>query len=358
MVKSRDIKIQVQFTDEYSWIKSLAVSGKILQNRKLLISADGTVTWDGAQVLRGFPSRFRDNFVNARYYKDDVFQSSTSGRAKRFKPNRHDSYELRTLEIRLPKHITLTVNVNDVNAHVKFLDVFISLPKPAGVCGGFCGKGNGDLSDDTEEHIMRQVDDLRVAPRESLFSRRLLLASNSQPPLTNRSNALSLQQVMCKVDMQQARVLCQKVLPADTAPAWLDACATDVCAGGEALANHAAMVAAQADDLLLKESRQGSTLALPTGDPANCHTCAPGEACFDDISWAMTWGVPSGHYSKGGFYPTIDSASCFEDVQRAMWEWQQGPDFFMGAMHDKTVPLPCGNAQIERYLKHGLTFCR
>jgi len=88
-----------------------------------------------------------------------------------------------------------------------------------------------------------------------------------------------------------------------------------------------------------------------------CHTCAPGDACFDDVMWAMEVGIPSHQYVQGGWMPAVNEASCFEEVQEALKAWQSQPGFPSGFSHRGHFPAPC-KTSAERHNAYGLVFCR
>jgi len=343
LVKSPRIQVQARYSNRNTWVEAVAISGSFLHNHKLMISNRGKVTWDGAVVVDTFPSAFSNEFVELRYFSNQVFQKVRRVRAA-----------FRTMQIELPEQVSLTVNVASYR-HIRFLDVFVTMPKPAGGVDGHCGKADGDLSDDTQSIFLQRIRErfAHVPPQESFFGHHLLLAANTAERLGERElNILNEDDADCQVGTQEvARSLCNASMPEGSA-AWLDSCAEDVCAGGEELVNHTSMLRAQVERTLGELARAASTSTLET-----CHTCTPGEACFQDVEWALNHGVYSGTYQALKLSPMIDASSCFEEVQQALSIWLQHPDFFSGGMRDKSIPLPCGPEQ-ERHQKHGLWYCR
>jgi len=251
----------------------------------------------------------------------------------------------------LPQRVSLSVNVGSLGAFRKFLDVFITMPKPTGGCDGHCGRADGDLSDDTKARFLQRVGELQVLPQETLFDPRLLLAATAADRAAAGRSLAWEGEDDCEAGSQdQARALCRSVLPVSASADWLSACADDVCAGGEEMANHTAMLVAQTEELYAEERKAAAPVV-------ECHTCTPEEACFGDVSWALEIGIPAGYYQANTFAPMIDASSCFEEVQGALRAWQQDPDFDTGGMQDRAMPTPCGGLP-EPYQKHGLTFCR
>jgi len=158
---------------------------------------------------------------------------------------------------------------------------------------------------------------------------------------------------------QEAWSLCKMTLPEGSAAEWVDACADDVCAGGQELANHTVLLAAQAEDTMVEEVMQAAAASRnqPPAPPSDCHTCTPLDECFDDVRWAIEVGIPTGWYSGRNWFPRIDSSSCFEEVQAALRLWQGNPDFDLGAMQDRALPVPC-DGLVWRHQENGLTHCR
>jgi len=78
----------------------------------------------------------------------------------------------------------------------------------------------------------------------------------------------------------------------------------------------------------------------------------------------MEVGIPSGYYSDKHFIPEIDTNSCFEEVQTALWTWRNDPAIrhmfgydMLEGMREANMPLPCHIADTA-YQKYGLTYCR
>lgn len=345
LVKSEEIKIQAHYADSWSWMKNIAVSGSLLRDHTLIISADGVVTWDGARVVSTFPATFENELVRLRYNKNHIFQALTNTPRTQWRRTGR-GYELKTMRITLPQHVMLTVNVGSLHSQISFLDAFFTLPPPPG-CDGHCGKADGNLTDDNSQYFRQRLSQWKVSPQESLFSRQLLLASEA---VRLSAGAEETESECLNGTRDEALSLCRSTLPDESSADWVDACVDDVCAGGPEMAEHAVALAAQTEEALVEEEK------LATG---SCHTCAPGELCFQDIAWALEVGVATGHYDDKPFEPEIDSRSCFEEVQAALRTWQHDSAFasWMTGMRDTNIPTPCHSAATA-YQKHGLTYCR
>jgi len=364
LVKSDDIKIQVRYSEHNTWVEGLAVSGPFLENHRLVVSNLGEASWDGVQV-DSFPSSFSNEFVRLLYIANDSEALSTGWRER-------NGVISGTMRIDLPQHVTLRVNVVHIpRKNLRFLDVFITMAKPAGGLDGHCGNADGDTSYETQLKKRVRQGLHRVRDQESFFSRQLLLVADSAEPVTDGSDLPNGEErdVNCtEGTWQEAWSLCNLTLPEGSSAEWVDACADDVCAGGQELAKHSVMLAALAEDTMLKEVMQAAASENKAPAPAaECRTCTPQDGCFDDVKWAMEFGIPTGWYARRDLFPTIDSSSCFEEIQAALgdWQriqaaledWQRNPDFDVGAMSDGAMPVPC-DGLVWRHQKNGLTYCR
>lgn len=275
------------------------------------------------------------------------------------------------MKIELPSRVTLTVNLGSVGNSIfqHFLDVFVTMPIPAGGTDGYCGDADGDIGDETEERVYQRTEagEFRVTPDVSLFDRELshkvLLQDGSAERIVQKSGLAGRETLAppgdsmeCEsVSFPEAELLCAAVLPEGSGDDWIAACAVDVCAGGEDMLDHSAMLATQAEEIVEEELVQAQASMR---EPAvECHTCAPGDMCFNDVRWAMTVGIPSGHYTQLGYTPAVSESSCFEEVQAALRAWQSLPDFVAGSMNEKHMPAPCSGSP-ELHMVHGMAFCR
>jgi len=344
LVKTSDVHIQAKYSDSWTWVERVAIGGPSLQNHSLVINAGGRTTWDGRDIVTSFPASFKNEFVQLRYYKNHVWQSITNTPQKQWRRT-GSGYNLQTMQLELPQHLTLTVNVNNIGRFIKFLDIFITMPIPASGTNGHCGKADGDMRDDTTRNFLRTINSYRVDSGDSLFGDQVALIDtlDESSPASTENESLTVEECL-NGTMAEVTSICSSALPENSSPDWVSACADDVCAGGEAMIDHALTLAAQTE---LKVEEEVARIA--EGD---CHTCTVDEACFDRVSWAMEIGVPSEHYL--GRVPALDASSCFEEVQAALREWQQDPEFVDGMQE---IPVPCAG-QPERFEMHDLSFCR
>merc|ERR1740129_1277302 len=278
-----------------------------------------------------------------------------------------------SMEIELPGRVSLTVNVGAAGRGVfrHFLDVFVTMEKPVGGTDGYCGDLDGDRSDETKQRFQKRVDELRVSPEETLFDRELshkvlLLDESSEADISDTSDDEGRtrqdpsdeeeEELECLSGTQQeAASLCSLQLPSTTSPDLLDACSIDSCVGGEEMIGYTAMFAAQAEAIV--EEELVSAEASVQEPVVVCHTCIEGDGCFDDVKWAIGE-IPTGYYDERGWSPAVSTSSCFEEVQAALHIWQSLPDFVVGGMQEKAVPVPCDATTPERRMMHGLEYCR
>merc|ERR1712127_199553 len=122
----------------------------------------------------------------------------------------------------------------------------------------------------------------------------------------------------------EAEELCNQSL-SNASQVWVDACADDVCAGGEDMALHTTFLVSQAREVLEEIVEREASRAHSIDPETPCHTCAPGDQCFNDVQWALEVGIPTGYYQRRGWSPMLDASSCFEEVQATLWSWQQDP---------------------------------
>lgn len=303
LVRSQEVEIQARYSDQLTWLKSLAISGAFLGDHTLLVSADGTtVAWDDEPVLMSAPFSFINDFVHLHYSSYQVV------------PGRPDAVLL-TMQIDLPQHVSLTVNVGHTASlgwrlEVGYLDAYITLPIPAGGVDGHCGNGNGDLSDDNNWWFAEHMSSWRVMPEDSLFENHLLLAAEKAEISAGLPREVTGVDAGCAVGAEEdAMLLCLDVFPHGSSSDWLDACAIDVCAGGESMANRTLLLAMQSEQILLLESQRAT---------GSCHTCTPADSCFQDVKWAIEIGIASGYFANQDLGLTPENSSCFEHVQDAL----------------------------------------
>jgi len=361
MVKSSDVSIQYMSSVRYATIQGLAIGGPFLQGHSLVIDSKGLVTWDGARVADSTTRSFDNDLMSLHLFEKPILGGGMN-------------IEMRvaSMKIELPSRVSLTVNLGSSGSGVfkHFLDVFITMPIPASGTDGYCGDADGDVEDENRTRVYERAEagDFRVAPDSSLFDRELshqaLLQEESAGRVAKRRSAtLQKEETLPWVSLecqsgsyQEALFLCSSGLPEGTSDDWLDACAIDVCVGGEQMLEHTAMLATQSQEIVEAEL-VWTEASMQEPAAAACHTCALGDACFNDVSWAMRIGIPSGHYAQLGYTPAVSESSCFEEVQGALRAWQSLPDFVFGSMSDQSLPAAC-QASSERHSMQGLVFCR
>jgi len=127
-----------QYTGRSSLTK-IAVGGDFMNNHMLIIGPEnGTITFDGREILSQMPSKFRSKWVKAK-------SSYTSRHVK-------DGTKGPGIEFELPLGIELTVN-----RQPKTMAVEIRMPRLAGGQDGHCGNFNGDIDDDKGEVLEERV---------------------------------------------------------------------------------------------------------------------------------------------------------------------------------------------------------
>jgi len=358
LVRSDEIKIQGDYS-EHGWLDKLAVSGSFLQGHTLIFSADGSVKWDGAVIVSTFPATFNNELMRLRYFKSNVFQSSTNIARQQW-PRTESGYELKTMHVDLPQQVMLTVNVGELFGRHNFLDAFFTLGPFAGL-DGLCGKADGDISSDDQQYLVKRISQFRVSRAQSLLGNMSSLASEEEETSVAEDE---FQSECLNGTRAEAQSLCQSTLPEDTPVAWVDACAVDVCFGGPEMANHTLAVLVQEVPIvgaLTEEEKkwewERGLRDICPGD-RGCATCQVRWGCFDVVAWAMQDGILAGLFSDDTLFPKLDADSCFEEVQRALHIWQQDPDLAARLnIQDTCIPLPCYPTEAA-HEKEGLAFCR
>lgn len=345
VVKSRDIKIQALYSSEGARIQELAISGPFLQGHMLTISGRrGIATWDAEPIVHSFPDSFSNSFVNLTYFHRRV----------RWTRNPH---EFKSMQIELPQRVSLAINLVDFVRHRRrwrFLDAYITMPRPAGGVDGHCGKADGDLTDDTKESFLRRLREgfAEVPRQDSFFGSEVQLASIAAHRIADRPSS-ALDDGCLVGSSDTAFSLCSTTFPENSSEDWLNACAVDVCSGGEDMAHHSVTLAEQVEEVMVDEMKAAASSVLHPW----CRTCDPEDACFEDVKWAMEKGIPNGIYDRNSWSPRLNASNCFEEVQAVLQTWQQDPTFNGGGMKDQSMPVPCPSGT-EPHQKHGLLHCR
>lgn len=202
--------------------------------------------------------------------------------------------------------------------------------------------------DDNTEYFMQHISQWQVSLEDSLIDRQLLLSSEAAQLVARDEESAS---ECLNGTFDDARSLCRSALPDESSADWVEACAEDVCVEGPDMANHTQALAAQVEETLVEEENRAA---------GSCHTCSPGESCFDDVAWAMEIGIAGGFYTDEILAPGIDEQSCFEEVQSALRAWQHDEtlDQRVTGMANPSIPTPCHDVAGTNYQKHGLVYCR
>lgn len=157
LVKSPLVHIQARFLPGENHpniikIRSLAVGGQFLNGSKLVIEPlDGTVTWDGTEILSEPDSEFiADGVISAQRHNLSCMVERMSER-------------IPGMDIKLPRGVQLTVN-----RLAKHVNVHISMPAMRDGQGGLCGNNNGDSSDDNVELMIEKIPPI-ILPEDALI---------------------------------------------------------------------------------------------------------------------------------------------------------------------------------------------
>jgi len=240
LVRSEAISIQARYADR-GWIVGLVVGGPFLQGHKFAVGSsdssgegwDGfAMSWDGSEVLTGFPSEFSvDGLVRIRYGKDRFFQAAAAELHQQ-RDDWRSRTTLRLVEILLPSGVKITValgkNVGSWN--FRFMDVFITMPFQASGQDGHCGRAAGDFQLDWHSAA--------IVAEESLFPGTALLqlhADAREEPAPAASDASCVEGEA----FEDNRGPCETALAAsEFGVLFVNACVSDVCAGGQGILEH------------------------------------------------------------------------------------------------------------------------
>ncbi|CAJ1442891.1 unnamed protein product [Effrenium voratum] len=173
LVKNEKIQIQGRYgttiftPSNQSALLALALGGPWLNNNTLIIEpVDGKITWNGEEILQGFPSTFVQPMVNLRYMPGE---EHIDGVLK--------GYPVKLLQAYFVRNVGLTVN-----RWPKHIDAIIRMPQQLGGQDGHCGNFNFDMSDDTQEQILSRVS--MVSDSESIFPEEKKVDFIPEPPVT------------------------------------------------------------------------------------------------------------------------------------------------------------------------------
>jgi len=208
IVRSEEIKIQASYTDTRSWVKNIAISGSFLQGHTLIVSADGTVTWNDRQVVSTLPATFDNELVHLRYFHQNVYQD-------RWRKTRRE-----VMRITLPQHVLMTVVFPSVIFGERGVGAFFTLSPPPGL-DGHCGKADGNIADDNTKWFKQHWSRWQVSAEDSLFSNQLLLASEAAQLVAGGEES---EPECLNGTRDEAWSLCRGALPDEVSIDWVTAC--------------------------------------------------------------------------------------------------------------------------------------
>merc|ERR1719331_168371 len=179
IVKSPQLLIQGRYlptkmTNGLAVTKVLAIGGPILKNGKLLISPTIT-TWNGQQVLQGFPSTFSvPNLFSMTYDNTGVLlQKGRSGKAKHI------------VHVNLPTGIIVQVNRWTEAAEGEYINAKITMKAIPGM-DGHCGNFNGNTADDDRLQVRSRVGTTGVEQGpQFLFDAKTPVTQGNRPDINN-----------------------------------------------------------------------------------------------------------------------------------------------------------------------------
>jgi len=217
IVKSPQLWIQGRYlptkmTNGLAVTKILAIGGPMMKNGKLLISPT-TTTWNGQQVLQGFPSTFSvPNLFSMTYDNMGVLlQKGRSGKAKHI------------VHVNLPTGIIVQVNRWTEAAEGEYINAKITMKAIPGM-DGHCGNFNGNAADDDRLQVRSRVGTTGVANGpEFLFDQKTPVTTGNRPDINNCPPAT----------LDAAKADCKKKYSAFIPPM---SCLLDYCFAGKAIA--------------------------------------------------------------------------------------------------------------------------
>jgi len=221
IVKSPNLWIQGRYlptkmTNGLGVTKTIAIGGPMLKNSKLLISPTVT-TWNGAQVLAGFPSSFGvPNVLDMRYDNTGMLlQKGRSGKPKHI------------VHVKLfdgsPEGIMIQVNRWTEAAEGEYVNAKISMRAIPGM-DGHCGNFNNNAADDDRLQVRSRVGTTGVEQGpEFLFDAKTPVTQGNRPDINNCPPAT----------LDTAKADCKKKYGGFIPPMH---CLLDYCFAGKAIA--------------------------------------------------------------------------------------------------------------------------
>lgn len=182
VVKSEKVKIQGRYlptkvTNGLACTNTLAISGPVIGNRKLMISAEST-TLDGAPILTAFPSRYDVPGVMELTYdnKGVLLQTNREG-----KP-------LHIVHIFIhdgtPEGLLIQVNRWMEPSEGNYINVKITMNKQPGQ-DGHCGNFNGIDADDDRLEVRKRMGTQGVPTTELLFNTKTPVKEAGRPDIND-----------------------------------------------------------------------------------------------------------------------------------------------------------------------------
>ena len=221
IVKSPNLWIQGRYlptkmTNGLAVTKTLAIGGPMLKNGKLLISPTVT-TWNGAQVLTGFPSSFNvPNLLDLKYDNMGMLlQKGRSGKPKHI------------VHVKLfdgsPEGVMIQVNRWTEAAEGEYINAKISMHATPGM-DGHCGNFNANAADDDRLQVRSRVGTTGVEQGPMfLFDAKTPVTQGNRPDINNCPPAT----------LDTAKADCKKKYGGFIPPMH---CLLDYCFAGKAIA--------------------------------------------------------------------------------------------------------------------------
>jgi len=223
IVKSDNVWIQGRYlptkvTSGLGVTKSIAIGGPFLKGHKLIVAVR-SATWDGQQVLTGFPSDFSVPGIVGMHYNNvgTLLQKGRQGKA------------LHVVHIRLEdgssEGIQIQVNRWMEPTEGDYMNVMIRMHGQPGQ-DGHCGNFNGVREDDDRLQVRARVGKTGVDPNLLLYHTKTPVVVANRPNIND-----------CPAEkLDQAKASCkakeQKLIPSM-------GCLIDVCFAGVGFANQA-----------------------------------------------------------------------------------------------------------------------
>jgi len=223
IVKTADIHIQARYlptkaTNGLAVTKILAIGGPFLEGHKLLISPTWT-TWDGRQILQGFPDHFEEpKHVQMTYNaQGELLQKGRQGKAMKVVHALIADGTEGNLQIQVNRW-TEASEGDYINAKITMR----SRPGQDGHCGNF----NGKAADDDRLQVRARLGKTGVPPGELLFKTKTPVAPVGRPDINNcPAKKLEAAKADCRAKEGKGKF----VIPSMS-------CLIDYCFGGKEMA--------------------------------------------------------------------------------------------------------------------------